>query len=241
MQKEIRDVINLVNAQKSTGPKTPAGKQRASMNAFKHGLTGNRLILQTHEHEAYTRLTTEITKDLTPKTELERQLVQKMIDCHTRLNRIAALDGNILNFGLTQNESDAPHDDALETIAAQCRSWIENADSFEKLGRYEARISRQLLQYTAELERLQANHREQARRDAWDARELAHRQAREAQETAKQAAAETLAEQQSAQRKLEAEQAEAEARQSFENKPSTHKSASFCEPRPKPTDYAPAA
>jgi hypothetical protein len=155
MKKSLRDLINGVNAEKSTGPKTPEGKQRASMNAFKHGLTGNRILLQTHEHEAYRQLTNALNKDLQPKAELERQLVQKLIDCHTRLNRIAALDGNILNFSLTQNETAADHDDALETIAAQCRAWIENADSFEKLGRYEARISRQLLQYTAELERLQ--------------------------------------------------------------------------------------
>jgi hypothetical protein len=160
MKKELRDLINGVNAEKSTGPKTEAGKQRASMNAFKHGLTGNRILLQTHEHEAYQRLTNALNRDLQPKSELERQLVQKLIDCHTRLNRIAALDGNILNFSLTQNETEADHGgsteeaDALETIAAQCRSWIENADSFEKLGRYEARISRQLLQYTAEFERL---------------------------------------------------------------------------------------
>jgi hypothetical protein len=171
MKKELRDLINGVNAEKSTGPKTDAGKQRASMNAFKHGLTGNRILLQTHEHEAYQQLTNALNKDLQPKAELERQLVQKLIDCHTRLNRIAALDGNILNFSLTQNETEAEHGgsteeaDALETIAAQCRSWIENADSFEKLGRYEARISRQLLQYTAELERLQ---RIRQNREIWD-------------------------------------------------------------------------
>jgi hypothetical protein len=126
------------------------------MNALKHGLTGNRLLLQSHELETYKHLSIELNKELNPKTELERQLVQKIIDCHTRLNRIAALEGNILNIGVIDNETSAGHDDALETIAAQARSWIENANSFEKLGRYEARISRQLLQYTRELEHLQA-------------------------------------------------------------------------------------
>jgi len=156
MNKSIQKIINLANASKSTGPKTRAGKQRSSQNAFQHGLTGHRMLLQEHELEAYNRLSAELNKQLEPGSELERQLVQKIIDCHMRLNRIAALDGNILNFGLTQNETGAPHDDALETIAAQCRSWIENADAFEKLGRYEARISRQLLQYTQEFERLKA-------------------------------------------------------------------------------------
>jgi hypothetical protein len=168
MKDAIRSLINTINAKKSTGPVTSAGKQRSSMNAWKHGLTGNRMILQSHELEAYNRLTAALTTDLAPATEQERQLVQKLIDSHTRLNRIAALDGNILNFGLTRNESDADHDDELETIAAQCRAWIENADSFEKLGRYEARISRQMLQYTAEFERLQSDRREQDRLAAND-------------------------------------------------------------------------
>jgi cell division protein YceG involved in septum cleavage len=75
MKKELRDLINGTNATKSTGPKTPEGKQRASMNAFKHGLTGNRILLQTHEHEAYRQLTNALNKDLQPKSELERQLV----------------------------------------------------------------------------------------------------------------------------------------------------------------------
>ena len=183
MKKALRDLINNRNAQKSTGPSTPAGRQRASMNAFKHGLTGNRMILQTHEHEAYQRLATELTKDLAPKTEQERQLVQKLIDCHTRLNRIAALDGNILNFGLTQNESNADHDDQMETITAQCRSWIENADSFEKLGRYESRISRQMLQYTKELERLQADRASREHRAAFDATYLVPKLERQVTET----------------------------------------------------------
>lgn len=156
MNKSIERLINLANASKSTGPKTRAGKQRSSQNAFKHGLTGHRMLLQEHELEAYNRLSAEVNEQLEPCSELERQLAQKMIDAHMRLNRIAALDGNIINYGLTRNETNAAHDDAIETIAAQCRSWIENADAFEKLGRYEARISRQLLQFTQEFERLQS-------------------------------------------------------------------------------------
>jgi hypothetical protein len=177
MKATIRSIINTINAEKSTGPVTPAGKQRSSMNAITHGLTGNRMILQTHELAAYTRLGEALNHDLAPATEQERQLVQKLIDCHTRLNRIAALDGNILNFSLTQNESDAAHDDELETIAAQCRAWVHNADSFEKLGRYEARISRQMLQYTAELERLQKARHDQFEKE-WAAREAAEKESR---------------------------------------------------------------
>jgi hypothetical protein len=143
------------NAADSTGPKTEQGKQRASLNAVAHGLTGNRMLLQAHEQEAYARLTVAFNTELNPATESERQFVQKIIDCHTRLNRIASMESNILNFGLVENTSDTTHPDDVECMAAQTRSWLAHDTSFEKLGRYEARLARQLLQYTKEFERLQ--------------------------------------------------------------------------------------
>jgi len=159
MTPSTRAAINQANAAHSTGPKTEQGKQRASLNAVSHGLTGNRMILQPHEHEAYTRLTEALNVELNPATETQRQLVQKIIDCHTRLNRLAVMESNILNFGLIENTSYASHDDATECMAAQTRAWLQHENSFEKLGRYEARLSRQLLAWTKELERLQTNAR----------------------------------------------------------------------------------
>jgi hypothetical protein len=77
MTKEIRALINRTNAQKSTGPRTSAGRQRSAMNAVKHNLTGSRLILQPDEMEAYNHLSSALVSELKPMTELERQTVQK--------------------------------------------------------------------------------------------------------------------------------------------------------------------
>ena len=154
--------INRQNATHSTGPKTEAGKQASSMNAFRHGLTGNHMLLQPHEQAAHTRLTSALTREYSPATESESQFVRKIIDCHIRLNRIVAIENNILNVGVAQNiNPQSGHDDATEAMIAQARTWTLQANSFEKLGRYESRISRQLIQYTKELDRIQTARRRQ--------------------------------------------------------------------------------
>jgi len=94
-------------------------------------------------------------------SEPERQIAQKIIDTNFRLNRLTAIENNLFNFGLVQNELDTDHDDRLETMAAQTRAWTERAAAFDTLGRYEARLSRQLLKYQEEFERLQAERRKQ--------------------------------------------------------------------------------
>ena len=167
MRKEIRDEINRANAEKSTGPKATEGKQRSAMNVFKHGLTGQSLMLQPNEMEAYNRLTAELLFELKPKTELDRQLAQKIIDGHFRLNRLAGVENNMFNFGLIQHTTDTDHDDRVEVMVAQTRAWIDESHAWDVLGRYETRLSRQLHKYTQELECIQKDRiaRERAERE----------------------------------------------------------------------------
>jgi hypothetical protein len=56
--------------------------------------------------------------------------------------------------------------DAGDSIAAQTRAWIKQADSLEKLSRYEGRISRQMLQYIRELDRIQGLRKSQQSSEA---------------------------------------------------------------------------
>ena len=156
LTKQFIAEINRANAQKSTGPRSIPGKQRSRMNAVKHNLSGQNLILQESEVEAYNRMSTSMFNDLKPKSEPEHQIAQKIIDTNFRLNRLTAIENNLFNFGLTQNESSADQDDRIEVMAAQTRAWIEHAATFDTIGRYEARLSRQLLKYQQEFERLQA-------------------------------------------------------------------------------------
>jgi hypothetical protein len=160
MNATTRAEINRKNAQSSTGPTSESGKQRSAVNGIKHGLTGQRLLLLPHEVEPYQRMTGAFRSDYNPQTELESQLVQHIVDCNMRLHRIAAIESNMFAVGTIENiREDVGHDAATEAVIAQTRAWINQADSFEKLGRHEGRISRQLLKYTQEIDRVQTIRR----------------------------------------------------------------------------------
>ncbi len=106
--------------------------------------------------------------DLKPKSEPERQIAQKIIDTNFRLNRLPAVENNLFNFGLAANETDTAHDDRLEVmVVPKPAPWMERAPPpSTHLGRYEARLSRQLLKYQEEFERLQSVRKEQERVDS---------------------------------------------------------------------------
>jgi hypothetical protein len=159
MKKETRDQINRSNAQYSTGPVTEAGKERSSMNAYRHGLTGSDILLQANELEAYLRLQGKLRKEFAAQTELEAQYVQKIVDCHFRLNRISAIDTNILNMTALENNDAAEPGGPVEEMTAQTKAWISQSGVLDKLTRYEARIARNLREYTKELRLLQQERR----------------------------------------------------------------------------------
>jgi len=61
-EKEL--AANRKNALKSTGPKTPAGKKRASMNSLKHGLRSVSLAVPILENPKVSRYETHLERSL---------------------------------------------------------------------------------------------------------------------------------------------------------------------------------
>jgi hypothetical protein len=52
-----RAAINRANSLQSTGPKTEAGKQKSSLNALRHRLTGQTVVLPTEDLAAFESFT----------------------------------------------------------------------------------------------------------------------------------------------------------------------------------------
>jgi hypothetical protein len=79
---------NRKNAQSSAGATTEAGKKRSSLNATKHGVTGQSLILSDEEKEAYEFHVLAYMDEYAPKTHIETNLVQQFADAHWSLHQI---------------------------------------------------------------------------------------------------------------------------------------------------------
>jgi len=65
---------NRANAQKSTGPKTEAGKQRSRLNGMRHGITGQVSIMTDENRTAHKAFCDPIIKRLAPDGPLEMQI-----------------------------------------------------------------------------------------------------------------------------------------------------------------------
>src|SRR5579864_471208 len=91
-----RAAVNRENAQFSTGPRTPEGKQRSSLNATSHGLTAKHPVLRSEDPQAYQEFCRNLIADLKPQGALEQQLAQNMADMQWRLLRCRSLEQSIL-------------------------------------------------------------------------------------------------------------------------------------------------
>ena len=148
---------NRRNAQRSCGPRTPAGKDLASRNATKHGLTAERVVVLTEDPAEYERLRAGIRASLQPVGEFERVLADRIAAASWRLGRAARAERELLEEGLklrmrnhrTLNEDPlAPQPTLGEELAS---TFGRKGEPLEKFGRYEARIERGLFRAAREL------------------------------------------------------------------------------------------
>lgn len=75
---EQRLAANRANALKSTGPRSPSGKARASRNAGRHGILANRLLMEDECPIEFDNIFTELQAALSPVGFMEMALVERI-------------------------------------------------------------------------------------------------------------------------------------------------------------------
>jgi transcription termination factor NusB len=158
---ETRTETNRANAQHSTGPRTEPGKHRSSLNALRHGLTGHVIVLPSEDHAAYENHTRRLVDDLQPKGALEEQLAQSLADTSWRINRVAALETNLLALGIHEQSAniDTEHPE-VHAALAMAASIREQTRALANLSMHENRLSRQFERTLKQLREIQAERRE---------------------------------------------------------------------------------
>jgi hypothetical protein len=143
------------NAQLSTGPRTSAGKKRSSLNAVRHGLTGQIIVHTREDQEAFTKHCDGIREALAPEGVLEIDLAQAIAEDRWRLNRARALENSIFALGQIDHVPEDSDDPDVDAALAQGRTWMAHARELQLLTTYENRIRRSVEKNTAELRALQ--------------------------------------------------------------------------------------
>jgi hypothetical protein len=140
----------------STGPRTPEGKRRSSLNALRHGLTGRVVVLPTEDLTAYQSFSEELFASLKPETPVERQFAQTYIDTQWRLNRIRAIEDGMFALGHFEEagDIDVDHPEIHSTLTA-ARKFREDSKAFANLSLYEQRLQRTLKESLRQLHELQ--------------------------------------------------------------------------------------
>ncbi len=167
-QKQID--ANRRNAQHSTGPKTEAGKGRASLNAWRHGLTGQVATMPHEDLAVFTRFTADIRQAYAPEGALETQIAQSIAEDEWRLNRARAIENNVLALGHSTPDADVIAENTqIHAAFTQARTFWRTPEKFALLTLYEQRIARRVQRNEQRLHALQAARRaafEQALREA---------------------------------------------------------------------------
>jgi len=95
MTSEKKAQSNRRNALKSTGPKTPEGKAAVRLNALRHGLLSQEILLPGEDEEAFRDLGEHLRAELQPVGELENLLVDRIISAYWRLRRLGRVETGI--------------------------------------------------------------------------------------------------------------------------------------------------
>lgn len=149
---EKRLAANRANSTKSTGPRTPEGKQRSSLNAVAHGLTAQTAVLPGEDPDQLEALSTSLMKQLRPRGVVQRIIAERIVSLAWKLRRAARAEEDVAlemrkrpgydRLGRNLNRADGPR------MLAESIRW----NGERRLGEYyDTRLTR-LTEYELKLD-----------------------------------------------------------------------------------------
>jgi hypothetical protein len=153
MATEKQIAANRLNAQKSTGPRTPEGRAAVRLNGVTHGLTAETLILKGESEDDFKALFESLEAEYQPETPTEETLVADLAMATWRRRRLYNMEAGCYNKRLKDLAKIADG----EKLDDSCRLGMVAdfaRDTIAMIGRQEARLERTYYRALHELQRL---------------------------------------------------------------------------------------
>lgn len=149
---------NRSNAQKSTGPSSPEGRAKSSLNAVKTGLTGRTVLLPGDDAEAYKKHVQRFFDRHEPVGDDEQNLVQSLADTEWRLLRIPGLEMGIYAIGHLEfaERFASETDETTRRALIEAQIFLAYQRQLNNLSVQERRLRSQRQQDLTDLQKLQA-------------------------------------------------------------------------------------
>lgn len=137
------------------GVKTEEGKAVSRLNALKHGLLSEVILLPEEDEDALLKLGKQMRTELKPVGELELSLVDRITSNLWRLRRALKAEREMMDDDCNPS-STFDMEKNRKTLGRAFSIDFNNSDTYGKFIRYEASIERGLYKALHELQRLQA-------------------------------------------------------------------------------------
>jgi len=172
MATEAQILANRLNAQESTGPRTPEGKAAVAQNAVKHGLSGRLDVIKGEDQAEFDSRREAILEELAPVRAMELVLAERVVGLSWRLKRVERIENEVFDALLADRNSplaklvrslepkaagqpkDGPDGEGDLDLGRAVIKDFSNSRVLDRLLMYERRIEHSLYKTMAELQRL---------------------------------------------------------------------------------------
>jgi len=163
---------NRLNAQKSTGPRTAAGKAVVAQNAVRHGLLAEQVVIRGEDPGQFEFYRAQMLEEMAPAGTMESMLAERAVGLAWRLRRAERIQAEVFDTMLTREttdpvrklvrsmqsrnaEGDAAGTDGGDlTLGRAVERDFSHARVLDRLGMYERRIEHSLYKTMGELQKL---------------------------------------------------------------------------------------
>lgn len=174
MTSEKQIEANRRNAQKSTGPATPEGKQVVAQNAIKHGLRSHRTLIPGENQDEFEAFKDDLIKSINPRGPLEKMLAERIVALSWKLDRAERIHSGLINdlrrsarsngssgSRYNNNRSGRRYSDASSPewfqhdLNTAFKADLRSDNVLPRMARYESQIESSLNRAIAQLHRIQ--------------------------------------------------------------------------------------